>query len=98
MFRTPVTIVCLLLLSACASPNAGGPTAASSVTETPAQANAPSSAPAATSEGPITITKAREECWMKYEPGKRESSAELDKRLKLVETCVNQRMNASIGR
>ena len=98
MFRTPATIFCLLLLSACASPNAGGPPTASSTTATPAQASAPSSESAAVREGPITITKAREECWMKYEPGKPENSAELDKRLKLVEACVNQRMNASIGR
>lgn len=98
MFRTPATIFCLLLLSACASPNAGGPPAASSATPAPAPASTPPSAPAAASEGPITVTKAREECWMKYEPGKPEKSAELDKRLKLVEACVNQRMNASIGR
>lgn len=61
-------------------------------------ARAPDPAPSSTDEGPLTVTKAREQCWMKYESGKPISNAELDKKVKLVEQCVDARMNASIGR
>ena len=38
-------------------------------------------------EGPLTITKAREQCWMMSETDKA-ARADLDKKVKFVEQCV----------
>jgi len=82
---------------------ARAPAPAASPAPPPAQpararaAQAPASEPAA-DEGPITVTKAREQCWMKYETDPAARNADLDKKVKLVEACVTARMNASIGR
>jgi hypothetical protein len=48
-------------------------------------------------DGPFTITKAREQCWMASETDKT-ARADLDKKVKWVEQCVDKKMNASIGR
>ena len=79
-------------------PAAAPPAPASRQAPAARAARAPAPAPAPADEGPMTVTKAREQCWMKYESGKPISNAELDKKVKLVEKCVDERMNASIGR
>ena len=62
-------------------------------------ARAPDPPPeASTEEGPFTITKAREQCWMKYETEKAGRGLDLDKKAGLVQKCVDDKMNASIGR
>ena len=48
-------------------------------------------------DGPMTITKAREQCWMMSETDKA-VRGDLDKKVKYVEACVDKKMNASIGR
>ena len=48
-------------------------------------------------DGPLTITKAREQCWMASETDKA-ARTDLDKKAKFVEACVDKKMNASIGR
>ncbi len=48
-------------------------------------------------DGPMTVTKAREQCWMMSESDKA-ARADLDKKVKFVEACVDKKMNASIGR
>ena len=72
-----------------------------------AKRNAPAgratSAPAVPAEsnsddGPLTITKAREQCWMMSEVDKTAVRSDLDKKVKWVEQCVDKKMNASIGR
>jgi hypothetical protein len=53
--------------------------------------------PASTDDGPMTVTKAREQCWMMSENDKA-ARGDLDKKVKFVEACVDKKMNASIGR
>ena len=48
-------------------------------------------------DGPMTVTKAREQCWMLSETDK-SVRGDLDKKVKYVESCVDKKMNASIGR
>ena len=48
-------------------------------------------APASSDDGPLTTTKAREQCWMKSENDKA-LRADLDKKVKFVEQCVNDKM------
>jgi hypothetical protein len=62
-------------------------------------ARAPEPAPEPKADdGPFTITKAREQCWMKYETEKAGRGLDLDKKAGLVQKCVDDKMNASIGR
>ena len=53
--------------------------------------------PPSSDEGPMTVTKAREQCWMMSENDKA-ARGDLDKKVKFVEACVDKKMNASIGR
>jgi hypothetical protein len=53
--------------------------------------------PASSDDGPMTVTKAREQCWMMSENDKA-ARGDLDKKVKFVEACVDRKMNASIGR
>ena len=48
-------------------------------------------------DGPMTVTRAREQCWMASETDK-SVRGDLDKKVKFVEQCVEKKMNASIGR
>ena len=58
-------------------------------------ARAPDEPPPASStdDGPFTITKAREQCWMKYETEKAGRGLDLDKKAGLVQKCVDDKMN-----
>lgn len=56
-----------------------------------------SAEPPSSDDGPMTVTKAREQCWMLSENDKA-ARADLDKKVKFVEACVDKKMNASIGR
>ena len=53
--------------------------------------------PPSSYDGPMTVTKAREQCWMMSENDKA-ARGDLDKKVKFVEACVDKKMNASIGR
>ena len=57
----------------------------------------PPATEASTDDGPFTVTKAREQCWMLSESDK-SVRGDLDKKVKWVEQCVDKKMNASIGR
>lgn len=57
----------------------------------------PPATESSTDDGPFTVTKAREQCWMLSESDK-SVRGDLDKKVKWVEQCVDKKMNASIGR
>jgi hypothetical protein len=48
-------------------------------------------APASSDDGPMTVNKAREQCWMKSESNNAIRN-DLDKKVKFVEQCVNEKM------
>ncbi len=94
-------------------PAAGSPPAAQAAATTPPPAAAPKRRQAAagraarapeepsasrTDDGLFTITKAREQCWMKYETEKAGRGLDLDKKAVLVQKCVDDKMKTSIGR
>jgi hypothetical protein len=56
-----------------------------------ARAPEPAASPASGDDGPMTVNKAREECWMKSESNNAIRN-DLDKKVKFVEQCVNDKM------
>jgi hypothetical protein len=54
-------------------------------------------APAVTAAGPMTLTAARESCWMDVENNKKAPN-NLDQRAKLVDQCVTAKMNGQPAR
>ncbi len=84
--RSLVLLGALLVLAACADGSKATPTPVA------APAAAPIAEPAKPPER-LTATQINEKCWMKYEA----SRADLDKRMKLVEKCVDERTKAQQG-
>jgi len=56
-----------------------------------ARAPEPAAPAASADNAPMTINKAREECWMKSETNNAIRN-DLDKKVKFVEQCVNEKM------
>jgi len=75
----------LALLAACAE---GSMATTSAVTTAAAVAE-----PAKPARAQLSATQINEQCWMKYEA----SRADLDKRMKLVEKCVDEKTKAQQG-
>ena len=92
----------LAALGACAGGNAtsslAGPTTASAANAPATAAPAPAApAPAATADAPaqhLTKTEINEKCWMRTEKFKADN---LDKRMKMVDQCVDEMTRAQGG-
>jgi hypothetical protein len=72
-----------------APPPAARPSAGGRATYLP-----PPPAPPPTQTATLTVEKARGECWMKLDAD-RKAPRDLDRRVKLVETCVADKMSAA---
>src|SRR5262249_26125856 len=93
-----VVVVAAAALTACAQSTAtdGTPAEATAARPTAAGRNTyppPPPAPPPTQTA-MTVERARGECWMKLESDKK-APRDLDRRLKLVETCVADKMSAA---
>jgi len=95
----PVVVVAAAALTACAQSTATD----GSLAEAPPPAARPSASARTTYMPPppapppaqtAAMTVARGECWMKLEAD-RKAPRDLDRRVKLVETCVADRMSAA---
>jgi hypothetical protein len=88
-------------LAGCFEANSDGPAPAAGVSGAPGGANAATIAqpvpPAVRPAAPVTVQKARADCWMDLENNKK-APQDLEQRNKVVEQCVTAKMNGQAAR
>jgi hypothetical protein len=88
-------------LAGCFEANSNGAAPAAGVSGAPGGANAATIAapvpPAVSPAAPVTVQKARADCWMDLENNKR-APQDLEQRNKVVEQCVTAKMNGQAAR
>ena len=91
-------VVATLAVAACAESTPDGPVAAAPAARPAAGARTnylpPAPPPVVASTPVMSVEKARSDCWMKLEADKK-APKDLDKRVKLVETCVGEKMSSA---
>ncbi|MBV8512285.1 MAG: hypothetical protein JO289_19180 [Xanthobacteraceae bacterium] len=99
--RCTVVALTALALAGCFEANSDGAAPAAGVNGGPGGANAATIAapvPAAVSSAaPVTVQKARADCWMDLENNKK-APHDLEQRNKVVEQCVTAKMNGQASR
>jgi hypothetical protein len=99
--RCALAALIALGLAGCFEANSDGAAPAAGVTGAPGGANAATIAapvPSAVSPAaPITVQKARADCWMDLESNKK-APHDLEQRNKVVEQCVTAKMNGQAAR
>jgi hypothetical protein len=99
--RCALVALAALGLAGCFEANSDGATPAAGVTGASGGANAATIAapvpPAVTTAAPVTIQKARADCWMELENNKK-APQDLERRNKLVEQCATAKVNGQAAR
>jgi hypothetical protein len=88
-----IIVTAAVALTGCAQSTATDGSLASAP-QAAAAARSSSAPPPPTTRTAMTVQQARGECWMKVE-GDRRAPHDLDRRLKLVEACVGEKMNGA---
>ena len=95
-WRCALVALIALGLAGCFEANSDGAAPAASMSGAPGGANAATIAapvpPAVSKAAPITVQKARADCWMDLENNKK-APHDLEQRNKLVEQCVTAKMS-----